>query len=171
MSTKAVTLKELAREVGIDRSHMRRFVILQKIETFMIRTLESRGQKTLAISAEDADLVRKKRQEYVNGLPVERSDNGHGVFYVVQLVPDLAPNRIKLGYASSIEARLQAHKTSAPTAELVEVWPCKKSWEQTIIDSVTRIECVSLSGEVFDCEDLGSLLSRCSELFSLLPEV
>ena len=164
-----VTLKQLADELKMDRSHLRRYVLQNDFEPFKVRTIESKGQPTLALSPADAERVRDMRARdgftYSVGVPT----NGDGVFYVIQLVPSLAPNRVKLGYAISIEARLQSHRTAAPTAELIKAWPCKRSWETAAIASVTRIECKLLSGEVFDCDDLDALVSRCDQFFAIMP--
>lgn len=165
---KYVTLKQLADELDIDRSHLRRYVLQKGLEPFKVRTAESRGQATLALNLADAETVRELRAQegFTYDAPVI---NGAGFFYVIQLVPDLAPNRVKLGFASDIDARLQAHRTSAPTAELVKAWPCKRSWEIAAIASVTRVECQSLSNEAFDCDDLNSLVLRCDEFFAIMP--
>ena len=165
-----VTLKQLADELKMDRSHLRRYVLQNDFEPFKVRTAESRGQPTLALSPADAESVRDMRTQdgftYSVGVPA----NGGGFFYVIQLLPSLAPNRVKLGFAISIEARLQSHRTAAPTAELIKAWPCKRSWETAAIASVTRIECQLLSGEVFDCESLDTLVSRCDEFFAIMPK-
>ena len=53
-----ITLKELAEELGMDRSNLRKYVVAEGISTFAVRNLASRGQKTLALVPEDADRVR-----------------------------------------------------------------------------------------------------------------
>jgi len=75
-----------------------------------------------------------------------------------------------MGFASSIEARLQAHKTSAPTAQLIQCWPSKKVWEDAAIASISRIDCEQIGIEAFDCKDLSELTQRAEEFFALMPE-
>ena len=53
-----ITLKELAEELGIDRSNLRKYVVAEGISTFTVRKLSSRGQKMLALLPEDANRVR-----------------------------------------------------------------------------------------------------------------
>ena len=54
-----ITLKELAQELSMDRSNLRKYVVAEGIPTFEVRNLVSRGQKTLALTPEDADKVRR----------------------------------------------------------------------------------------------------------------
>lgn len=91
------------------------------------------------------------------------------VFYVVQLVPELSPLRVKLGYSISMSDRLATFKTICPTAKCVQTWYCLPEWEQVAIVSATRTGCKKLSREVFDCNDLHSLIERCDQFFSLMP--
>jgi hypothetical protein len=53
-----ITLKELAEELSMDRSNLRKYVVAEGISTFAVRNLASRGQKMLALVPEDADRVR-----------------------------------------------------------------------------------------------------------------
>ena len=53
-----ITLKELAEELGMDRSNLRKYVVAEGISTFTVRKLLSRGQKMLALRPEDANKVR-----------------------------------------------------------------------------------------------------------------
>lgn len=169
-----VTLKELAQELSLDRSNMRKYVLSRGFAPFKIRTPESRKQLTLALSAEDAEAVRESRKKegfiQSGGYRVV-ADNGQGWFYLIQVVPDLAPYRIKLGFTNNVENRLQTHRTSAPTASLVRAWPCKRSWERAAIDSVTRTDCNLVANEVFDCSNLETMILQCDNFFALMPHV
>ena len=53
-----ITLKELAEELNMDRSNLRKYVVAKGISTFTVRNLASRGQKMLALVPEDADMIR-----------------------------------------------------------------------------------------------------------------
>jgi len=169
-----ILLKDLAQELSMDRSHARRYVLKNDIPMFKVRTAESQGQPTLALTPEDAEAVRELRQSQgyaVGGRPGEAIINNHcGWFYVIQLVPELDPGRAKVGFANDVEARLSSHRTAAPTAELVKVWPCKRSWETAAIASLTREGCESLSAEVFKADDLDSFIKRGDAFFSLMPK-
>lgn len=173
MSEKLVTIKELESEFGIDRSNVRKYVLAHGFEFTKIRTPESRGQLTLALSLEDAEAVRQIRaREGFKGKtfsPV--SLNGEGVFYLIQVVPDLASNRVKLGFTTNIEARMASHRTAAPTAKIINIWPCKKQWEQAALDSITRLGCKEISSEVFECDDLSEMIGRAVDFFQVMPHV
>ena len=165
-----VTLKELAKELGMDRSHMRKYVLANGFTPVSIRTEDSAHQATLALTPEDAESVRSMRVR--NGFsatfraPLE---NGNGVFYVIQVVPDLDPLRVKLGWTHDISSRLDAHRTAAPTAEMVKMWPCRKVWEVAAIHSVTQTDCTNIGSEVYRCSNLQSLIARCEAFFALMP--
>jgi len=87
-----------------------------------------------------------------------------GSFYIVQLVPELSPNRVKLGWARNPALRLRQHKTSPPTARLVRSWPCRKSEESRVISALTRRGCQAISTEVFDATNLTTLLASADAL-------
>jgi len=164
-----VLLKDLADELGLDKSNMRRYVLKQGFQPIKVRTPESRGQKTLALSNEDAEAIRALREE--QGFLSIRSinDNGKGWFYIIQLLPDLKPDRVKLGFTNSVESRLQAHRTAAPTAKVLRAWPCKRTWEVAVIDCITQVHCSTVGFEVFDCEKLDALIEKAETFFSLMP--
>lgn len=173
-----ILLKNLAQELGMDRSHARRYVLKNDIPMFRIRTIESRGQPTLALTPEDAEAVKELRQSQgyaVSGHPGEViMNNHHGWFYIIQLVPELDEGRVKLGFAGNVETRLQSHRTVAPTAELAKTWPCKQSWEKAAIDCVVgdkATNCWSIGGEVYGCRDLGLLVQRGDAFFSIMPGI
>ncbi len=178
MNSNYVLLKHLAQELGMDRSHARRYVLKNDIPMFKVRTKESRGQLTLALTPEDAESVKELRQSQgfaIGGRPGKAIvNNGHGWFYIIQLVPELDEGRIKLGFAGDIETRLQSHRTVAPTAEVVKAWYSKQSWEQAAIDCVVgdkATDCWSIGGEVYGCRDLGLLIQRGDAFFSIMPRI
>jgi hypothetical protein len=170
MSDEFVSLKQLAAEIGMDRSHARRYVLRLGVTPHKRRTPDSANQLTLALTQEEADLVRSRRREH-GFLDTSRPVvTGIGVFYVIQLVPELDPSRIKLGFADNAASRLSQHRTAAPTAELVKCWPCKRTWEATVMDTLTAIGCRLILNEAFECDDLTRLIAKGDALFAVLPE-
>lgn len=165
-----VSLKELAAELGMDRSHARRYVLNLGISPTKRRTPASSGQLTLTVSAQEADFVRRTREEqgFLSSETAVTTEKGY--FYIIQLVPDLDPNRLKLGFADNVEARLAQHRTSAPTAKLLKSWPCKRSWERTAIDALTAVAGRLILNEVFEFSDVDAVLKRGDEFFALLPD-
>jgi hypothetical protein len=126
----------------------------------------------LALTTEEAEQVyeQRQRQGFLAG-PSPVVTSGVGAFYVVQLVPDLDPLRVKLGFATDVQERLAAHRTVAPTAKLIGSWPCRPSWERAAIDSITRQGCRPIGPEVFVCDDIDALLTRAEAFFAIMPSV
>jgi hypothetical protein len=164
-----ISLKQLAGELGLDRSNTRKYVLKSGIRPHKRRTPDSGGQLTLALTAEEAETIRsKRREEGFLGSPrlvVKES----GVFYLIQLVPELDPRRIKLGFADDMATRMAQHKTAAPTVILVKSWSCKRSWESTVIDCLS-VECRLILNEVYECENVPALVDKADRLFALLPD-
>lgn len=169
-----ITLGELAVELGLDRSNLRKFAVKNGINMTKTRTIETRGQLTLAFTPEDAEAIRELRQTmgFVQS-EARRAviTNGAGFFYIIQVIPEFAPNRVKLGFAGDVQARLSAHRTSAPTAQLLKSWPAKRYWEAVIIDSITRVDCENIANEIFECGNLEALIKRADDFFELMPNV
>ena len=166
-----VTLKELAAELGLDKSNVRKYVLRQGFVPVSIRTGDSANQATLALTPEDAEAVRALRIKQGFAATFRAPlENGNGFFYVIQVVPDLDPLRVKLGWTSNTSSRLDAHRTAAPTAQLVKEWPCRKAWEIAAIHSVVRTDCTNIGNEVYRCGDLDALVERCEAFFDLMPE-
>ena len=165
-----VSLKQLAETIGLDRSNTRKYVLKLGIKPHKRRTLDSRNQLTLAVTKDEAERIVKEREKkgFTSSAKIVESETG--VFYVIQLVPELDPKRIKLGFALDLTERLAQHKTAAPTATVIKAWPCRRAWEFTIMDSLSAIKCRLILNEVFECDDLAALLRRGDQLFELLPD-
>lgn len=63
MSDEFVSLKELAAEFGMDRSHARRYVRKLGITPHRRRTADSGNQMTPALTLEEAVRIRSRRRE------------------------------------------------------------------------------------------------------------
>ena len=116
MAEDFVSLKQLATELGMDRSHARRYVLRLGFTPHKRRTADSQNQLTLAVTIPEAEVIRNKRREagfFESTKPVVSEV---GVFYVIRLVPELEPRRLKLGFADDLPSRLGQHRTAAPTA-------------------------------------------------------
>lgn len=96
--------------------------------------------------------------------------NEGGFFYIIQLIPELDPKRIKLGFADDVNVRLSQHRTSAPTAVVLKSWPCKRSWEGTVIDALASVGGKLILNEVYEFQDVQALLKHAEQLFVLLPD-
>ena len=164
-----LSIKELAGRLGMDRSHARRYVLKLGYNFHKRRTADSGSQLTLCVTAAEAEQIalRRANQGFLASNVVAVSDIG--VFYVIQLVPELDPHRLKLGFAESLDQRLPQHRTAAPTARVLRAWPCKRCWELTAIDAPTSVGCRLILNEVYECDDPESLVSRGNAFFATLP--
>ncbi len=63
MSDEFISLKALAAELGMDRSHARCYVLRLGVKPQKRRTPESGGQLTLTVSASEAEFVKSRRNE------------------------------------------------------------------------------------------------------------
>lgn len=167
-----VYLSDLAAELGMDRSNMRKYLIKKGINTFKTRDPESK-QLVVTISPEEADRVRdiRSREGFGRKDPLTISECDDGFFYLIQLIPEFDASRIKLGFTNDVNSRLCSHRTSSPTAVLVKIWKCKRSWERVAIESATRLGCKLISGEVYNCDSVENITRRLDDFFSIMPEV
>lgn len=170
MSDEFISLKELAAELGMDRSHARRYVLKLGIAPQKRRTPASNGQLTLTVDASEAKFIRDRRSEQGFLDSAKPVQNEAGFFYVIQLVPELDPKRIKLGFAADVTIRLSQHRTSAPTATILRAWPCKRSWESTVIDILASCGGKLILNEVYEFVSIQSLLTHAEQLFLLMPD-
>jgi hypothetical protein len=170
MAEEYVSLKRLAEEIGMDRSHARRYVLKLGITPHNRRTPDSRGQLTLAVDQDEAELIRQKRREegfIGDSKPVAKNV---GEFYIIRLVPELDDRRVKMGFADDLSTRLSQHRTAAPTAQVLSSWPCRRSWESTVMDCLSAHNCRLILNEVFECDDVDGLVELANQLFRLLPD-
>lgn len=100
-------------------------------------------------------------------LPVEGSQ---GYFYVIQLIPEHTPFRLKVGWTTDLRKRLSQIRTICPKAVLLHWWECQKPDEQNVIDFIdNNLFVFHLSREVIDLpaldSSLGSLIMQIEEFF------
>lgn len=90
-----------------------------------------------------------------------------GRFYIVQLMPEEAPHVFKFGFSTRLEKRIWEHRTTCPTAKVIQSWPCLAKMEKVAIDYILRgIPGRRYSGEVFACEDFSAMFKRADAFFA-----
>src|SRR5262249_51860396 len=102
MAEEFVSLKQLAADLGMDRSHARRYVLRLGFPPHKRRTPDSQNQLTLAVTIPEAEVIRNKRREAGFFQSTKPVVSEVGVFYVIRLVPELDPRRLKLGFADDL---------------------------------------------------------------------
>jgi hypothetical protein len=92
----------------------------------------------------------------------------HGFLYMMQLIPEYNPNRIKFGFAYNVERRFYDYKISCPNVTLIAKWECVRHMERESIRQITKsIKCSSLSFELFECDDFRDLLNSANNYFQI----
>jgi len=165
-----ISIKHLAEKLGMDRSHARRYVLKLGFKPQKRRTADSGSQLTLTVTTQEAEAIYRHRMDQGFTAEGKAVESEAGVFYVIQLIPELDPKRIKLGFAIDLNDRLVQHRTSAPTAKVLQSWPCKRSWEVTVMDCLSSVACRHILNEVFECDNLDDLVGTANELFRILPD-
>jgi len=165
-----ISLKELSNSIKLDRSNTRKIVLKYGIKPQKRRTIDSGNQLTLTITKSEANYIVEKRREngFLNSSKAVVGDIG--VFYIIQLIPELEPNRIKLGFSEDINSRLSQHRTASPTAIVLKIWPCKRSWESTVMDCLSSYNCKLILNEVYECSSINEIITIGDRLFAILPD-
>ena len=166
----------MAKRLGVDPTTVRRLIERHGAE-LGIEVQKGRGNTSNAkwtnyISREDSDRLAafyESRGASRQKRPSSDSFLTFGFFYLIQLVPEAMPNRIKIGYTDNLKQRLADHQTAAPTAQVIASWPCKRSWDYAAMDSITREGCTWVLNEVFEGEPDG-FVNRGNAFFSVMPQ-
>ena len=173
--TDIISFKDLAKRLAVDPTTIRRLIDRFGAE-LAIEVQKGRGDTINAkwthyLSRDDAERLVAFYEARQGGLASDVASDSFqsfGFFYVIQLVPEALPDRLKIGYTDNLEKRLTEHKTAAPTARIVASWPCKRSWDYAAMDSITRADCVWVLNEVFEGNPEG-FVNRGNAFFSHMP--
>jgi hypothetical protein len=161
---------EIAKRLKIDSGTVRR-LIARESESLQLTVLRGK-QDRLFLSREDADRLitnyEARRGPISDTVENESKFDRYGSFYIIQLVPEALPNRVKIGYADNVDQRMNEHRTAAPTARILKAWPCKRSWDYAAMDSITREKCKLVLNEVYE-GDISGFLERADQFFALMP--
>lgn len=88
-----------------------------------------------------------------------------GWFYVIQLTPDLKPERLKFGFSRRPLNRLDGHRVSAPSAVILKTYPAVWADEVPCIASVVNPQCLPLTTEAFDVDSIERVIAECDRYF------
>lgn len=172
-----VPIMEIAETLGVDSTTIRR--IIKKhgkelgITVEQIKSEARNGRWVACLSIDDRnrliDFYENSRVRAEGVSADELSPQRFGFFYIIQLVPEALPERVKIGYTDDFEKRLNEHRTAAPTAQAVKTWPCKRSWDQAAMDSITRESCTHVLNEVYE-GNVEDFVLRAEAFFSMMPK-
>jgi hypothetical protein len=168
---------DIAKHHGLIRATV--FKTLKKlgIETRKERSTTNAGQAIAYVSQEDYQriIIRLSAGAAIREGDGDVADDEqwsaeYGVFYLIQLEPELDPGRFNVGFAASTPERLRQLRCSAPLATVVQAWPCRRLWERTAMDSVA-VGCERLHTEVFRAGSVAEVQARCERFFAVMPPV
>jgi hypothetical protein len=167
-----VKIAEIAKRLGVDQTTVRR-LIARESDVLQIVLHRGKGDKLL-LTKDDAERLIASNEARRG--PVSASADGsdtakydrYGYFYLIQLVPEALPNRVKIGFADNVEKRLAEHRTAAPTAKLLKAWPCKRSRDYAAMDSIARNGCKLVLNEVYE-GDINGFVERGDTYFGVMP--
>lgn len=167
-----VGLAEIAQRLRLDLRSVRR-LLAKEGDALKIEIVRGKGDKLL-LSRDDADklIASYEARRGPVALSEEQSDTAtndrHGHFYLIQLIPEALPNRVKIGFADNVQRRLVEHQTAAPTAKVLRSWPCKRSWDYAAMDSITRVDCKLVLNEVYE-GNIDGFIARAEAFFAVMP--
>ena len=162
-----VRITKIAEELGIVKAYVLR---LAKKKGFEIHYGKRNAASLLRTDADRLIGSYEPRRSARKPSTKDVAFDGFGYFYIIQLLPEEIPDRIKVGYTDILDQRLSDHRATNPTLKLVKSWPCKRTWEQAAIACVTREGCTSIGREVFQ-GDLQGFIGRAEAFFALMPTV
>jgi predicted GIY-YIG superfamily endonuclease len=175
-----LTLDQVADLIGVEVTTVRRTIrrIQADFDIEIVKgKVPGRSKKALCISDEHAKAIlsyfNEKNTETALASNGNRENlyayNSYGFFYLILLVPEVLPKRVKIGYTDNLENRIKEHQTSAPTAKLIKSWRCKRAWDQAAMDSITRSDCELVLNEVYE-GDVEKFIARGNEFFNSMPD-
>jgi hypothetical protein len=88
-----------------------------------------------------------------------------GYVYVLQVVPELKPTRLKIGFTTrQPDHRVMEFRTVAPTAKCIALWHGDEEMEALAIKTLC-LDGQKVGHEVVDVNDLEQALTQLRELF------
>jgi hypothetical protein len=158
-----VSLPILATALQATQTRLRTFLREQGV-VVRKRLLDGLPVEVASVTASEAALAKELWGDRNTRFRLVNS----GFFYVIQLIPEFDPMRIKLGFSADTSQRLRQHQASAPTARIVKVWPCNRLLEKAAIDFITAKGCSLIRAEVWVCDDLQAVIARGDEFFGVM---
>lgn len=167
-----ISLRELARDLGKDRSSLRR-AIIKKFgrQAFQKHNCSVTGQDILVLADHDAAIVRDYFRSGCDShiqKPQKEVASRPGVFYAIALVPELSEVRVKFGYTDSLAERVKAFSTTCPTLKVLATWECDRNLEAAALKAIdSNQETIRVGVEVFDVHNMESVIRVLDTLFSI----
>lgn len=171
----SISLAELADDLQCHKAALFKIAKRLDIQPTKRRDSDRRNQLVSFVTIEESDRIRgeyntNRKTSIEDGANEGTFAGENGVFYVIRLEPDHDPGRIKVGFTTDLEGRLRKHRCSAPFAESLQSWPCRRTWERAALDCVTDgLE--QLHTEVFRASSIDEVIDRGTRFFSVMPPI
>lgn len=175
-----IAIADLADDLQVRKQRIFKILPRLGIRPTQRRELSRGNQNVATVSQSDAIAIRAEIERSSataaagNGSIVGSSgifySDDVGFFYLIQLEPEHDPGRFKLGFTMDLDGRLQKHRCSAPFAQYLGTWPCKRVWERAAMDCVTN-GCEQLHTEVFRAGTLDQVAAQAKSFFSMMPNL
>ena len=161
-----IFVNSLANDLSMNKGNLFKLLKKLKIETSSLRSAKHGQQMLSTITREDASKVISYRTGFF-----KEPDSKSPVIYLVQLLPDLSPNRVKIGFTSDMASRIRDFKTTCPDLTVIKTWQCPKhALEPGIVALIITSEDRPISDEVYQLSSLEDTMRRAEEDFKLLAE-
>jgi hypothetical protein len=89
--------------------------------------------------------------------------------YLVQLLPELEPRRLKVGYSQDVGDRLRIYRCSCPSAQVIAVGEGDRGIEGTVLRGFV-VNFKRIGGEVFWVNDVDEAVGRFVALLAHAKE-
>jgi len=175
MNDPVISVIDIARHSNKHKQTVFKVIKRLGIEMTMQRRSDSRNQMVAYVTEDDSERIAEELAGMRITLSQDSTDEALdfvsaevGVFYLIQLEPNLDPVRFKVGFASNMTDRLRALRCSAPMAKIVATWRCRRLWEKTAIEAVT-FGLERLHTEVFRAVAIEAVRQKCDAFFDVMP--
>src|SRR4051812_20397252 len=111
---------DIASLLKMNKGNLIKFIKKRGYKTVSYRSENNRGQMVKGLNEDDyQDLLnyRKNGVYLINEDKIQKDE-----FYLILLAPELSPNRVKLGFTSDLEQRMEQYRTICPTNRLIQSW-------------------------------------------------
>jgi hypothetical protein len=173
MDEERMAILELADELQVRKQRIFKLLSGLGIRASQRRDPARGNQNVATASLADASAIRRefaRSGDSEAGVAFSLGSDEVGVFYLIQLEPEHDPGRFKVGFTVEMEGCLQKHRCSAPSARVVQTWPCRRTWERAAVDCATD-GCERLRTEVFRTEVLQRVTESGQRFVDVMPRL
>ena len=120
--TSHVLARDLADQMGIDRSMVHKIIKRAGLQAIKVRGPETGMQLASALSTDDAAKLMEWRESEGFSGAMRKNGLSANSLYVVAVDPEARPGRIKVGTANNPESRFSDYKTICPQMAALRVY-------------------------------------------------